>query len=113
MLYNFKLGHNVVEATKNICNAKSEDTFDYGIVTRCFKKFRCKKLDDQARPGGSKTVDFESVLQAIEETLESSTLRVPGELSISQSSVTSTTSGKASEAAELCVTLSKYCEIFD
>ena len=34
MLYKFKLGHNTVEATKNICCAKGEGTFDDDTVTR-------------------------------------------------------------------------------
>ena len=37
-LYDFKLGHNIAEAIKNIC-AKSEGTIDLSTVTRWFKKF--------------------------------------------------------------------------
>ena len=33
MLYEFKLGHNAAEATKNICCMKGEDT-DHNTVTR-------------------------------------------------------------------------------
>ena len=38
MLYNFKLDHNTMKATKNICFAKSEGTVDHSTVTRWFKK---------------------------------------------------------------------------
>ena len=45
MVYEFKLGHDSVETTKNICCAKDE-----GAVDHCYQKFcsGCKKLDDQA-----------------------------------------------------------------
>ena len=37
-LYEFELGHNATEATKNIC-VKSEGTVDHSTVTRWIKKF--------------------------------------------------------------------------
>ena len=51
-LHEFKLGHNTMEVTKNICYVKVEGTTDDpSTQTKWFKKFclRCKKLDDQAR----------------------------------------------------------------
>ena len=39
MFYEFELSHTIVEATKNFCYAKGEDTVDLSAVTRCFKKF--------------------------------------------------------------------------
>ena len=73
MLYKFELGHNAIEAIKNIYYAKDEGAIDHSIVIRWFKKFHsgCKNLDNQTRSGRSKTVD--SMLQA---NLESSTQRV-------------------------------------
>ena len=47
MLYEFKLSHNTVEATKKICCAKGEDPVDCCTVMRGCKKFcsSCKNLD--------------------------------------------------------------------
>ena len=88
MFYKFKLDHNAVEATKDICCAKVEDTVDHCIVTRWFKKFclGCKNVD-QVRSGLTKTVDSKAVLLAIEASLVSSSWRVSGEFSILLSSV--------------------------
>ena len=78
-----------VEATKNICSMKREGAVDYSIVTRWFKKFCTggKNLDDQAKSDRPKIVDSEAILQTIEANPVSSTRRVSGELSLSQSSV--------------------------
>ena len=88
MLYDFKLGHNNVEATKNICFAKGEDTVNHSTITRLFKTFHlgCKNLDNQARSGSpkTKTVESEAMLQAIEANSTSSSRRESGKLSISQ-----------------------------
>ena len=50
MLYEFELGHNTTEATKNIYCVKGESAVDHNTVNRWFKKFcsGCKNLDDQA-----------------------------------------------------------------
>ena len=39
MLYEFELGYNVVEATKNICCVEDEVTVDNSAVNRWSKKF--------------------------------------------------------------------------
>ena len=86
MLYKFEVGHNVVEAAKNICWAKSEGTVDHSTITKWFKKFHrsgCKNLDDQVRSGKSKIIYSESLLWIIEAYLANSTWRVSGELDIS------------------------------
>ena len=85
MFYKFKLGHNIVEVTKDICYAKGEAAVNH----RWFKKFypNCKNLNYQARLGKPKMVDSKPVFQAMEANLVSSTWRVSGELSISQSGV--------------------------
>ena len=77
VLYKFEMGHNVAEAIKIICCTNGERT-----VTRWFKKFclGCKNLNDPVKLDKPKTVDSETVLQAIEANLSSSTLRVSGEL---------------------------------
>ena len=74
MLYEFELGHIVVEETKNIF-VKGEDTGDHSILTRWLKKFhsRCKNLGDEASPGKLKTVDPKAVLQLLEANLVSRT----------------------------------------
>ena len=82
MLYEFKMGHNVTEATKNICCVKSEGTFDQNTVNRRFKNFctGCKKI----RQGW---VGLKLNSEAMTANPVSSTLRVSDELSISQSIV--------------------------
>ena len=86
MLKKFKLGHDAIEAPKNICCVKGEGTFDHNRETR-FKKFclGCKNLVDQARLDRSRAVDFEATFQAIVANLVCSIWRVSGELAISQS----------------------------
>ena len=81
-LYEFKLGCNVAEETKNICYTNGEGAVYYWTVSRWLKKIclEYKNLNDP-------TVDFEAMLQAIEANPVSSILRVSGELSILQSSV--------------------------
>ena len=39
MLYEFQLGHNATEATKNSCREKGDDTVDYNTITRWFLNF--------------------------------------------------------------------------
>ena len=53
MLYKFKLGHNAVKATKNICFAKGEGSVDQSTVNWEFKEFHsgCKNLDEQGQVG--------------------------------------------------------------
>ena len=74
----------------------------------------CKNLDDQARSGRPKTMDYEAVLQTIDAN------RVAlGEYQARLAShnslwfVTFMTSIKSPIADELCATLSKYCKNFD
>ena len=52
MLYEFELGLNTVEATKNICYAQGKGTVICRRVPRLLNRFRpgCRNLDDQARP---------------------------------------------------------------
>ena len=78
-----------VEATKNICCAKGEDTVDYRTVIKWVKKFHscCKNLENQTRSSRPKTVDSEPVLQAIEANPASSIRRISSKLGISQSSM--------------------------
>ena len=61
MIYKFKLGHNAVEATRNICCVKGEDTVDQSTVTKWLKKFcsGCKNLNNQERLSRSKTINIE------------------------------------------------------
>ena len=68
MIYDFKPGYNVDEATKNICCMKSEGIVDHSTITRWFKKFflGCKNLNDQARLGRPKMVNSKVELKAIE-----------------------------------------------
>ena len=60
MLYEFKLGHKPVKATKNIHYAEVEGAVYHSTVTRLLKKFHlsCKKLNHQARLGRPKSMAF-------------------------------------------------------
>ena len=51
MLYEFKQGHNALEAMKNIHQAKGEVTINHSSVGWLSKKFcsGCTNLNDQAR----------------------------------------------------------------
>ena len=117
MIYEFEVGHYTVEATKNICCAKSGRVLNHKIITRLLKKFRSgyKNLTDQARSVRPKSVDSKAVLLAIEVNTVSSTQRVSGELGILQSIwfVTFKTSAIVFKAAELYLTLLKHYKTFD
>ena len=83
MFYEFELGHNTVEAPRNICCAKGEGAVDQSTVSRWLKKFRsvCKNLNDRARSGRwPKTVDSEAVIKVIEANPVSSIWTVSCEL---------------------------------
>ena len=86
MLYKFRWGYNVTEATKSIYWLKGEGIVDHSTVTRSFKKFSlgCKKPNDQARSGKPKTIDSKAVLQAVEANPASNTWKVSSKLSIPQ-----------------------------
>ena len=73
MLYEFKLGHNITEASKSICCVKGENTVNYITVTRWFKNFcsGCKNLDNEAKLGRPESIDSEPVLQVIVANLAS------------------------------------------
>ena len=121
MLYKFEQSHNAVEATKNVCCAKSESTVDHSKVIRWFKKFcsGCKNVDAQLKSGRSKIMDFKAVLQVIEANLVSSTWRLFGLFSILQFSLVHHLYGSNGNervlhrAVELCFLLPKYGKTFD
>ena len=66
MIYKFELGHNAMEAAKNIYSTKDEGVFHYNTVTRRFKKFYSgyKDFDDQTRSSQPESVDSEAGFQA-------------------------------------------------
>ena len=88
MLYEFKLDHNALEATRKNC-VKSEDAVDHGTVTRWVKKFCSsrKNLNEQARSDRPKTIESDAVFHAIQANLVSSTRRVSGVFGISKSNM--------------------------
>ena len=85
MPYNFELGHNAAEATKNICCAKGRSAVGHSTVTKWLKKFysSCKNIDDQASSVRFTSVNSAAVIQARETNQVSRTQRVSGELVIS------------------------------
>ena len=108
LFYEFELPHKAAETTKNICCTKYNGTVDHSRVTNQLKKFCswCNNLDDQARPGRSKTVDSESVFQAIEAKPVNRIQSVRRARPLGF--IIFTTSVNLFEAAELCLMLSKY-----
>ena len=84
ILYEFELDHNPAEATKKICYVKGESAVNHNAVSRWSKKFytSLKNLDNQARSGRLKTIDYKAVLQVMRQTQ-----RVSDKFSISQSNV--------------------------
>ena len=81
-LYKLELGHNVMEATKNIC-AKSDGAVDHSTVTRWFKKYY-KNLDNQSKPDKLRMWPSSFKLEA---NPASRSWTVSGKLGISQFSV--------------------------
>ena len=81
MFYEFELGHDTEEATKNIFVGK--------VKVQCskqmFQKFclGCENFDDQARSDRPKTMYSMTVLQPIDKNPVCSTRRVSGELGLS------------------------------
>ena len=73
-LYEFEPDHHVTEASKNIWEAKSEDS----TVTKWFKNFH-----DQAEWSRHKTLDSEAMLKTIDANPPSGTRGVTGEIDIS------------------------------
>ena len=83
MLYEFKLGHNAAEESKNICCAKSKETADDSIGSWWLKKFLSGFMNlHQIRSGRNKSVDSEAVLQVIDPNLACRIQGVSGEFSI-------------------------------
>ena len=117
VLYNFELGYNAAEVTKDICFAKNEGKVDRSTVTRWFKKFHlgCKNLDNQAQLGRPKTIDSGAILQAIEANLVSITQKLSGKPIISLSSVVYHPHDlcKSIQNYQIVLTLPKYCKTCD
>ena len=109
MLYGFQQGHKAAEETKNICCVKGKYELDHCTVIKLSKTFHsgCKNVDDQAKSGRPKTVDFEATVA----NLASSSRRVSGEFSISKYSVVFYFYDLG--VAELCFNLPKYCKTFE
>ena len=65
---------------------KCVGALDHSTATRSFEKFCLgwKHFNDQEKSGSPKTVESESILQAIEVNLVSSTRKISGELDISE-----------------------------
>ena len=109
MLYEFEMDLDAVEATKRICCAKGEDTVDHSRATRGLKKFY-KNFDNQAK---SETVDSDILPQNPQKQIQWEKHPVSGVFHSLVWFITFTTSAKTSGIAGLCLTLPKYCKIFD
>ena len=115
MLYDFKVGHNADEATKNISCVKSEGTVNRKIVIRWFKKFHsgAMNLDYPERSGRPKIMNSKILLKATEANLVSRTWRVSGKFSISPSTVVRHLHNFTRSFRIVPHILPKYCKTFD
>ena len=116
-LYEFEWDNNTEEASKNIWGAKSESTVELSTVMKWFKKFSlgCKNLSYPVKSGRPKSMDSETIFQAIEENLVSSTHRVSGKLNISLYSVVHHFQdlGKTVQSCQIVPHITKISKIFD
>ena len=106
------MGYNVANATKNISCTKGEDAVDQSTVTRWFKKFclGCKSLIDQARPAWILRLCFMLWKQILQMVLRGYQVSL---VSHSPSAVCHFHNlSKNIWAAELYLTISKYCKTF-
>lgn len=87
--YEYQLGHNAAEATKNICNAEGADSLNDSTARRWFQKFREGdfSLKDQPRTGRPVCIDSNELLTNIEENPTKSSRTLAEEFSCSQKSV--------------------------
>ena len=78
MFYEFGQGHKGAKATKKISCVKGEGAVEQSTLTRCFKIYCLGyiNLNDQVKPGRSKNVDSEAVLQDIKFDSSLSELRL-------------------------------------
>jgi transposase len=60
LLYEYKLGHNTVEATHNICHAIAPGAISTSTAFRWFERFRNgdESLEDEPRSGRSTKIDL-------------------------------------------------------
>ena len=90
ILYEFKLGHNTTEVTKNTYCMKGEGPVDYNSSNQMVSKILLR-LQEPQQSGKFrvrlKTLDSVAVVLALEINPVSSTWSVSGELSISQPSL--------------------------
>ena len=96
---------------------KGEGTVDHKPINRSINKFHLDyiSMGNQAMSGRAKTVDYETVLQAILANPMSNIGRVSGKASIAKSSVTAHNHHliESSRICKLSLTLLKYCTTFD
>jgi histone-lysine N-methyltransferase SETMAR len=78
LLYEYKLGHNTVEATHNICHAIAPGAISTSTAFRWFERFRNgdESLEDEPRSGRSTKIDLTELKDAIESDPKLGTLNL-------------------------------------
>ncbi len=71
LLYEYKLGHNAVEATQNICSVVDQGVINTLTAYRWFERFRIwdKSLQGYPKSGRPSQTDFVELKQEIESEL--------------------------------------------
>lgn len=69
LFYEFRLGHNMTEAHRNICGALGENSVSYHTARNWFKRFAEGdfNFDDQPHPGPAVKLEMEALEDAVEE----------------------------------------------
>lgn len=78
LLYEYKLGHNATDATRNICHAVAPDAMNTTTAYRWFERFRKgdESLQDDHRSGRPTQINLGELKQAIESDPKLSTVNL-------------------------------------
>lgn len=89
LLYEFQLGRNASEATRNICQAKGDGSMSYATACRWFKRFRNNNfsLDDEPRSGRPTEINLDELKQTIESDPSLTTRAVASKLGCSHKAI--------------------------
>ena len=89
LLYEYKLGHNASEATRNLCRAIGPDVINITTAYRWFQRFDNgdESLQDDPRSGRPTEIDLSELKQAIESDPTLSTANLANSLGCTQRNI--------------------------